>query len=129
MKWIILRERANLVNIHSFVSMSFSSSVYAYYKRFSGILLVGFICFQVYFGIIPGWTSIRSDFPNYYVSSRLLFEAKDSLKLYDNSWFQEQIYAHGIEARGKFAPFPPPTAFLMAPVAVFRHLWQKESGC
>ena len=106
--------------------MSFSKQLYSLYSRYSGFILFGFVCFQVYFGIIPGWTEIRSDFPNYYVSSKLIFEEKDSLHLYDNDWFQSQIISHSIESKGKFAPFPPPTAFLLAPLSGFSPLTAKR---
>ncbi len=97
--------------------MSFSSFLQARYNRWSSLLLIAFASFQVYFGLIPGWTSIRSDFPNYYVSSRLIIEHQNDIQLYNNSWFQDQIYKHQMDSPGKFAPFPPPTAFILLPIS------------
>lgn len=96
------------------------------YKRCFVPLLAAFTCFQLYFGIIPGLTSTQSDFPNYYVSARLLFEKNKEVKLYDNDWFQDQIDLNGIDAKGKFSPFPPPTAFILAPLAGMNPLTAKR---
>lgn len=106
--------------------MTLVESIYLRYARWSGIALILFACFQFFLGILPGWTEIRSDFPNYYVSGTLLFEGSDSLRMYDNDWFQQKIYAQNIEAAGKFSPFPPPTAFLMAPLTVFEPMLAKR---
>jgi hypothetical protein len=85
-----------------------------------------FILFQLIFGVIPGWSDIQSDFPNYYVAAQLIHSDKDSLRLYDNDWFQEQILSHGIKAQGKFAPFPPPTAFILYPLTFLEPLSAKR---
>jgi len=90
----------------------------------TGIFL--FVLFQLIFGVIPGWSDIQSDFPNYYVSGKLVHADKDSVKLYDNSWFQQQLQYHGINAQGKFAPFPPPTAFVLYPLTFLEPLTAKR---
>jgi hypothetical protein len=91
----------------------------------------GSVIFLAYYmttnGIQPGW-SMQSDFPNYYVSARMLSEGQDVRKMYDNDWFNERIAAYGIAQQGKFRPFPPPTAFLMLPLAGLnplsaKHVW------
>lgn len=79
------------------------------------LLLLILAFFQFLAGWVPGWQEIRSDFPNYYVASRLIIENRDLSRLYDNHWFQEQIDHYGIKAAGKFSPFPPPSAVLMLP--------------
>lgn len=106
--------------------MTLSESIYLRYYKWSGLILLLFASFQFIFGISPGWTEIRSDFPNYYVSGALLFESPDSLQLYNNDWFQEKIHEHKIAAAGKFSPFPPPTAFLIAPLTVFEPIVAKR---
>ncbi|HTK83307.1 MAG TPA: glycosyltransferase family 87 protein [Bacteroidota bacterium] len=73
----------------------------------------------VWKGLLPAFSQLDTDFPNYYTSSRLLLDGKDLSRLYDDRWFQEQMSSYGISQEGKFSPFPPVTAFLMAPVAVF----------
>ena len=106
--------------------MSLSESIYLRYRKWSGLILLLFVGFQFFFGILPGWTEIRSDFPNYYVSGSLLFESSDSLQLYNNDWFQKKIQEQNIAVAGKFSPFPPPTAFLMAPLTVFKPIAAKR---
>jgi hypothetical protein len=86
------------------------------YWEYIAIAVLG--VFIVWKGIIPALTTVDTDFPNYYTSSRLLLEGKDMSRLYDDQWFQEQINAYGIEQQGKFAPFPPVTAVLMIPLAL-----------
>jgi hypothetical protein len=91
-------------------------------------MVATFILLLIYFikaGVINGW-KIQSDFPNYYVSARALLEGKDITKIYDNTWFQQQINEYGIHQTGKFLPFPPPTAFIMLPMAPFDPLTAKR---
>jgi len=106
--------------------MMLAKQLFSHYQSLCIAMIMVFTCFQFYFGVVPGWTEIRSDFPNYYVSSRLIFEDKDSVNLYDNSWFQESIKSHNIDVKGKFAPFPPPTAFILTPLAIFEPLQAKR---
>jgi hypothetical protein len=65
---------------------------------------------------------VGSDFPNYYVAAKVVREGEDPVKLYDDGWFQAQIYASGFRQLGKFSPFPPPTAFLLFPLTGFSPL-------
>lgn len=65
---------------------------------------------------MPAFRSVGSDFTNYYVSAKVVLEGGDARRLYDDGWFQAQIYAAGIRQLGKFSPFPPPTAFLFLPL-------------
>jgi hypothetical protein len=74
------------------------------------------IAFSVQKGIRTGWTVVNSDFANYYVAAQLVVQGKSLDKLYDNDWFQEQIKANGINTPGKFAPFPPITAWMLVPL-------------
>jgi hypothetical protein len=76
-------------------------------------------------GFVNGW-KMQSDFPNYYVSARVLMEGKPVERIYDNHWFQEQINGYGIDQSGKFLPFPPPTAFVLLPLAPFDPLTAKR---
>jgi len=96
------------------------------WKRILSIAI--FIALLIYFiraGVVNGW-QMHSDFPNYYVSARALLEGKDITKIYDNTWFQQQIDSYGIHQTGKFLPFPPPTAFVMLPLAPFDPLTAKR---
>ena len=73
-------------------------------------------------GILPGFTTIGTDFPNYYTSARLVMEGSAADSLYSTTWFQKQIERFGITQQGKFSPFPPPTALAYIPVAFFNPL-------
>lgn len=90
-----------------------------------GLILIQ-LFFFLYAGLIPAWRSVNSDFPNYYTSSRMLKERADLSQLYNNERFNEQIHAYGIDQQGKFAPFPPPTAFVMLPLSGFDPLTAKR---
>jgi len=95
-------------------------------KKLSVSLFAILSLFHFYYGIIPAWTRINSDFPNYYVSSKLLLEGKDLENIYDDEWFQQKIIEYGISEPGKFSPFPPPTAFIMIPEALLSPLSAKR---
>lgn len=80
-------------------------------------MLVFLSIYLVMKGIIPGWTTITTDFPNYYVSAQVIAKGEDPQKLYDNLWFQQQITLNDIDVFGKFSPFPPITSLVMIPIA------------
>ena len=80
----------------------------------------------IYGGLIPAWKNVNSDFPNYYVSSKMILEKRDVSRIYDNQWFDQKIHEYGIEQKGKFAPFPPPTAFVFLPIALFEPITAKR---
>jgi len=69
-------------------------------------------------GIVPAMSKIDSDFPNYFTAAKIVADAGDTGRLYDNSWFQEQAnrYHIGSGDGTKFSPFPPPTALLLLPL-------------
>jgi hypothetical protein len=96
-------------------------------KNYFGLLLLIILgLFHIKYGLIPAWNNINSDFPNYYTSSRLIIEKNNLSQIYNNQWFQSQIYRYGINEQGKFAPFPPPTIFIMMPIANFNPLTAKR---
>lgn len=70
-------------------------------------------------GIAPAVSRIDTDFPNYLTAAKIVADGGPTERLYDDAWFQEQIrrYATGEPKIGKFAPFPPPTALLLLPLA------------
>jgi hypothetical protein len=65
----------------------------------------------------PGWSDPNTDFLNYWVGARVLIEGGDVAALYDDARFNAWLASHGIAHVGKFSTFPPPTAFLLVPVA------------
>jgi hypothetical protein len=80
------------------------------------IALAGFILVR---GVVPAFTALDSDFPNYFTAARIVAAGGSAERLYDDPWFQQQIRKElpGAEARGKFGPFPPSTALLLVPLA------------
>lgn len=86
------------------------------------ILFIVLLVHLVWRGILPALTKIDSDFPNYYVSAKLVLKGGEVDRLYDDDWFQQQIYLEGINQLGKFSPFPPVTAFVFIPLAWLKPL-------
>ena len=70
-------------------------------------------------GIVPAMSKIDSDFPDYFTAAKIVADGGPVERLYDDVWFQQQMrrYVPGSESIGKFSPFPPPTAFLLLPLA------------
>jgi glycosyl transferase family 87 len=75
-------------------------------------------------GIVPAMSGLNTDFPNYLTAARIVADGGPAERLYDIPWFQEQMrrYRIGNPSEGKFAPFPPPTALLLVPLARFAPL-------
>jgi hypothetical protein len=90
-------------------------------------ILVLLIVYTTWKGIIPAWTSLHSDFPNYYLSASILLEGKDISHLYDDEWFNRQLQVRGLAEQGKFSPFPPATAFVLLPLAKLPPLAAKRA--
>lgn len=89
------------------------------------VLLLILSLFFIWKGLIPSVTSINSDFPNYYLASKLYLDGEDLTKFYDNDWFEKKAKENGIEY-AKFNPFPPITIFLMTPIANFSPIVAKR---
>jgi hypothetical protein len=70
-------------------------------------------------GIVPAMSDIDTDFPNYFTAAKIVADGGNVDRLYDDLWFQGQMrhYQIGHTPGGKFAPFPPPTALLLVPLA------------
>jgi hypothetical protein len=83
------------------------------------LLLAALIANLIARGIVPAMSSVESDFPSYFTAARIVADGKDTARLYDIPWFQEQMrhYQIGKPSAGKFSPFPPPTALLLLPLA------------
>ncbi|CAN5422373.1 hypothetical protein BH10BAC4_BH10BAC4_13690 [soil metagenome] len=91
-------------------------------KAIQYLFLAFLIAFTAIRGVFPGWTKVHSDFANYYVAAKLVTEGTSLDTIYDNKWFQQEINKHGIDTQGKFAPFPPATAWVMIPLTPFTPL-------
>ncbi len=70
-------------------------------------------------GVGPALTRIDTDFPNYFTAARIVVEGGSTERLYDEAWFRQQMHKEvpQVPPLGKFAPFPPPTALLLVPLA------------
>ena len=75
-----------------------------------------------YKGVVPGWTTVHSDFGNYYVSARLVAGGANLDSLYNDEWFHQQMIGMGVNTPGKFSPFPPITAWMLIPYSGFEPL-------
>jgi hypothetical protein len=49
--------------------------------------------------LVPAWSSLNTDFPNYYVAARVFSEGKSLVRVYDWIWFQRQKDHAGVENR------------------------------
>jgi len=90
-----------------------------------GLLLVGLVASLVLKGVIPAFTAITSDFPEYFTSAKSVRDGQDPVKLYDGTWFREQTRRYRVgppENPGEFAPYPPSSALLLMPVTSFEPL-------
>jgi hypothetical protein len=89
------------------------------------LLVSGLAAFLLLKGVVPAMSEITADFPGYFTAARIVIDGQDTRRLYDDDWFREQIRRYGLESAknpGKFAPFPPPTALLLVPIARFEPL-------
>ncbi len=91
------------------------------------VTLLTLLCiFHIRFGVMPGFTKIVSDFPNYYTASRLMTEDRNPFVLYQDSLFNREVNRLGMRVQAQFSLYPPPTAYLMVPLAGFEPLTAKR---
>jgi len=81
------------------------------------LLLVLLAAYVTLRGILPALHGSYSDIGNYLTAAKIVAAGGEVGRLYDDQWFQEQMHRAGFGERGKFSPFPPPTALLMLPLA------------
>jgi hypothetical protein len=89
-------------------------------RRFVAVLLLAILSIAlVWRGVVPAISKVDTDFPNYLTAARIVVDGGPVERLYEDSWFQSQMrrYQIGKPEEGKFAPFPPPTALLLVPLA------------
>jgi hypothetical protein len=94
-------------------------------RAWTTLLLIGLAAYVFSKGIVPAMSEVTADFPGYFTSARIVIDGQETQRLYDDDWFREQIRRYGLESAknpGKFAPFPPPTALLLVPLARFEPL-------
>jgi len=94
-------------------------------RAWSILMLLGLATYLFQKGVVPALAGIDADFPGYFTSAKIVLDGQDTRRLYDDDWFRQQIRRYGLETGrnpGKFAPFPPPTALLLVPLARFEPL-------
>ncbi len=93
-----------------------------------GVLLAGLVAHMLVMDVLPAFRAVTQDFPAYITSAKI---ARDGLaaKLYDGPWYREQMQRYGVDIPAGippqnivFAPYPPPTALLLLPLASFTPL-------
>jgi glycosyl transferase family 87 len=85
-----------------------------------GLLLVGLVVHLFAKDVMPAFAAVTSDFPVYFTSAKIVRDGEDTSKLYDAPWFREQMQHYGVGTPYNnigFAPYPPPTALLLVPLA------------
>jgi glycosyl transferase family 87/WD40 repeat protein len=88
------------------------------------VLLVGIFLWR---GFLPGWRSLNTDFPNYYLAARLYRQGYSLDRVYDWIWFQRQKDHAGIEPRiVEFIPSTPYAAVAVLPLAKLPPLQAKR---
>ena len=94
-------------------------------RAWSILMLLGLATYLFQKGVVPALAGIDADFPGYFTAAKIVLDGGDTRRLYDDDWFRQQIRRYGLETDrnpGKFAPFPPPTALLLVPLARFEPL-------
>jgi hypothetical protein len=94
-------------------------------RAWTTLLVIGLAAYVFSKGIVPAMSEVTADFPGYFTSARIVIDGQETQRLYDDDWFRQQIRRYGLESAknpGKFAPFPPPTALLLVPLARYEPL-------
>lgn len=101
------------------------NKIYFLYRKFRLLLLLLLLCPFLYFGIAAGWNQTKSDFPNYYVSSKLLVQGQLH-EAYDVQKFTQHIAKYDAQAAGLFVMYPPTTALMTIFLSPFDILMAKR---
>jgi hypothetical protein len=89
------------------------------------LLLAALMAYLFLRGVIPAFTAITDDFPEYFTSATIVRQGQDAAKLYDGAWFREQTRRYGVGSGknpGEFRPYPPSTALLLMPLTGLKPL-------
>lgn len=95
------------------------------FLAFCLIVFAGIVC---KWGILPAINNTKGDFANYYTASSLIIDGISLETAYrDFVWFQKQMDRYGIVNQvGGFIPFPPSTALVLLPLALFSPVTAKN---
>jgi hypothetical protein len=87
------------------------------------ILAVAFIGLT----LVPGWQSLKSEFPNYYLAAELYHQGIPLDRVYEWTWFQRQNDHLGVrEDLVSFAPNPPTSILPLLPLTRLKPLSAKR---
>ena len=88
------------------------------------VVLAGLLLWK---GVLPGWRSLNTDFPNYYIVARLLREGYSLDRIYDWVWLQRIKDHWGLDQPlVGFAGLTPFSAIPIVPLSVFSALVAKR---
>jgi len=91
-----------------------------------GLIVAAAAAYVLRNGLVPAWTTMTTDFPNYYVSAKVVARGEPAARLYHDGWFAARIKREGIDQPGRFSTFPPATAFVMLPLTPLSPTWARR---
>lgn len=81
------------------------------------LLLAALVGLFVWRALVPAWSDVQSDFPNYYLAARLYRQGYALDRVYEWTWFQRQKDHAGLQNR--LATYVPVTLPSIVPVLPF----------
>jgi hypothetical protein len=94
-------------------------------KSFFIFCVVSVFLFFIYFGTKAGFQNSNTDFPNYYVSAKMLLKGNLN-SAYNTQAFNLEIRKENLNAQGLFVMYPPATSIVMTPLIGFSLLNAKK---
>jgi hypothetical protein len=77
--------------------------------------------------LVPGWRSLKSEFPDYYLAAELYHQGTPLDRVYEWTWFQRQNDHLGVrEGLVSFAPNPPTSILPLLPLTRLKPLAAKR---
>ncbi|HHT9125764.1 MAG TPA: glycosyltransferase 87 family protein [Candidatus Brocadiia bacterium] len=99
-------------------------------KFIISVIFILLALFFIIFTFIPSWMKLNTDFANSYVASRLVLDGVSTEHIYNMPWFQRQMDYYGVKNQPGQYNFPPFSALVMTPIALFKleplqakHVW------
>jgi Glycosyltransferase family 87/WD40-like Beta Propeller Repeat len=90
-------------------------------------LLVALACTLVGHSFVPGWRTLKSEFPNYYLAAELYHRDIPLDRVYEWTWFQRQNDHLGVrDGLVSFAPNPPTLVLPLLPLTGLQPLAAKR---
>lgn len=93
-----------------------------------GVLLLS-LCYVLFHVMPRAWSGLVTDFPNYYMSARLVHEHYDTSRMYEWTWLQREKDQHDIDIRVigliPITPFSTLAIWPLSTVAPLaaKHIW------